>query len=99
MPINHALLITKEKREEIKEQERLASFPNLSSRQFWLAANEINITKDDVISACGEDEELVIIVKETTNFVRSDSVIDELAEILNIPVSQLDDLWLWAAGK
>lgn len=78
-------------------------YPSLTSRQFWLAASRINVTKADVLALVDamEDKEaavdLRIEVSETVNFQRTNPAVDELATLLGITAEQLDSLWVWAA--
>lgn len=78
--------------------------PDLTSRQFWLAALEIGITKktllDDVAKNYegAEAEYLSIEIRESSTFNRNHPLIEELAEINGLQSYQIDDLWLRAAS-
>lgn len=80
-------------------------FPTLTSRQFWLAAANIGITKTSVSATIDtlaltdiEKELMKIEMMESTSFERDHPDIASLAVALGIPPEQLDDLWLWGAS-
>lgn len=83
---------------ELTPEELRELMPELSSRQFWLAAYSVGVTKDDVIALCDGEQTLLIVVKESSVFVRSNPDIILLSEMMNITPEELDSLWLWAAG-
>lgn len=78
-------------------------YPDLSARQFWLAASRIGVTKGQVVSlveAMTDQEaaaDLLIEVNESSTFSRSSLTISDLSGLLNIASNEIDDLWLWAA--
>jgi len=78
-------------------EEQRENYPPLSSRQFWLTALSIGITKASILAAT-TDPEIEVVVNETTSFVRTDPAVSELATIMGVSETQLDSLWLWAAG-
>jgi hypothetical protein len=81
------------------------SLPELTSRQFWLAALEVGITKDGLISLLhdsydgNELEYLTTEIRESTSFRRDYPLISEIAILAGINEIQLDALWLRAAGN
>ncbi|SCW77021.1 hypothetical protein SAMN02927900_04752 [Rhizobium mongolense subsp. loessense] len=86
--------------EELRER-----MPKLTSRQFWLAAASIGITKASVTATVDSlalsdmDKEMMKIeLTEATTFERLHIAVLDLAEALAIPPEQLDALWVWAAG-
>lgn len=78
--------------------------PVLSSRQFWLAAADIGITKQSLLDSVAENytgmeaEMLSIEIRESTSFERDYPLVDELADIKGISREELDALWNWASG-
>jgi len=81
-----------------------AAFPLLTSRQFWLAAANIGITKSLVASTIEaldvsdvEKATLMVELMESTTFERLHYAVVDLATALSIPEQQLDDLWTWAS--
>lgn len=80
-----------------------ASFPDLTARQFWLAAIELGISKSSLSSLVSQNYEgrerdlLLVEIEEAGSFKRDYPLVSELAEISGISESQLDDLWLWAS--
>lgn len=81
-----------------------AQMPNLTARQFWMAAANINIDKDVIIATVKANMEdsverkIVLAELETSTFVRASETIAEIMAMLEIPDEQVDDLWSWAAG-
>ena len=85
-------------------EEIRAAMPPLTSRQFWLAANAIGVSKDHVLTQiatipdAAEREAMRIEAAETASFNRTHPAIDELAGAMGITPAQLDDLWTWGAA-
>lgn len=85
------------------EKERRAAIPALTSRQFWLAALEIGVTKESLLESINEEYSgaeraaLAIEVNESASFSRDYPLVSELAEMKGISESELDDLWQWAS--
>lgn len=85
-------------------EEIRAEMPALTSRQFWLAANAVGISKDAVLAQIAtiadpsEREALRIEAAETASFNRTHSAVDELATAMGVTPTQLDDLWTWGAA-
>lgn len=79
-------------------------FPDLTSRQFWLAALEAGVTKAGLISNVnsafsGPDLEYYLIeIKESTSFSRSNPMVDILSAMNGFSPSQIDDLWRRSAS-
>ena len=84
-------------------EEIRAMMPDLTARQFWMAAAMINIDKDVIIAAIkadvpdGVDRKMMIAELESGSFERTNITIVEVMGLMNIPAYQVDDLWLWAA--
>lgn len=101
--VNETLSFEQIKHDSAKEyasaEEMRESMPQLTSRQFWLAAFSVGITKQDILDACGDDEQLKVIVTESTNFFRLDDSVVLLSPLLGVSEEELDDLWMWAAGS
>jgi hypothetical protein len=80
-------------------------FPNISGRQLWLAAREIDIKKADVLALVeampdeAEADRLMIELTEPplSGYERTSPAFTTLAAMMNIPESQFDALWLHAA--
>ncbi|WLR91023.1 hypothetical protein [Shinella zoogloeoides] len=86
-------------------EEMRATFPLLTSRQFWLAAANIGVTKALVASTIEaldvsdvEKATLMVELMESTTFERLHYAVVDLANALNIPAQQLDDLWMWGSA-
>ncbi|MBD9511650.1 hypothetical protein IB265_33380 [Ensifer sp. ENS10] len=86
------------------EEELRAQMPTLSSRQFWLAALEIGITKTIVqnkIKTLGlaplEEARWSTELDEAKTFERTSQFLAELTGLFNIPPNELDVLWTWAS--
>ena len=88
------------------EQSR-ANMPNLSARQFWMAAMTIGVTKQICIGLATalpettpeeiQDKQFMLIeINDSTTFERSNPRIESLSTLLGITPVQLDSLWLWA---
>lgn len=82
-------------------------FPTLSSRQFWLAAHDVGVSKDGLFKHIeeeyGEDKKeeagrIILEISESSTFERDYPLVSELAEMTGISESELDALWLWAAS-
>ncbi|AYD00909.1 hypothetical protein [Neorhizobium sp. NCHU2750] len=86
------------------DEERRAMMPALSARQFWMAAANIDIDKDVIVSAIkanmadGVDRKMMIAELESGSFERTNPTIIDVMELMSIPAAQVDDLWIWAAG-
>lgn len=78
-------------------EEQRESYPHLTSRQFWLTALSIGVTKAQILAAT-TDPQIEVVVNETTSFVRTDPAVSDLAGIMGVTDVELDSLWLWAAG-
>ncbi|ARO29956.1 hypothetical protein NXC14_CH02007 [Rhizobium sp. NXC14] len=78
--------------------------PNLSPRQLWLAALEINTTKAQVMAQIGTITdaklratlEIELTEPPLQGYVRNSFAVERLREMMGIPVDQFDALWLWA---
>ena len=93
--------------EEINELQSFANltktYPTLTSRQFWLAAFSIGITKQSLIDAINQSNEtdkewLIIELSESTSFERTNPAIEVFSSLVGVPDEQLDTLWNWAAN-
>lgn len=88
----------------ITDDEKRAAMPDLSARQFWMAAASIDIDKDSIITtikanmADGVDRKMMIAELESSSFERVSPTIVDVMGMMNIPADQVDDLWTWAAG-
>lgn len=78
-------------------------YPALTARQFWMAAANIDVDKDVILTAIKNnmadsvERKMTIAELESGSFDRlNDTVIDIMA-MLDIPAEQVDNLWLWAA--
>lgn len=98
MPIDKSMMILPLTPEQELNSYR-ASMPPLTSRQFWLAAYEIGVTKESVKALCADDPTLMIVVDESSTLVRTDQDIITLSLAMGITPDQLDNLWEWAATK
>lgn len=98
------IIDTAEDKARRAEEERRAAIPALTSRQFWLAALEIGVTKESLLQSIqaeyggAEAAALAIEVNESASFSRHYPLVSELAEMKGIPENELDDLWLWASN-
>ncbi|OCP21880.1 hypothetical protein BC361_25260 [Ensifer sp. LC54] len=79
--------------------------PSLSSRQFWLAALEIGITKaivQDKIRSLGmaplDEARMITELIEATTFERTNPFLAELTGLFSLPPADLDILWTWASA-
>lgn len=80
-------------------------YPNLSPRQLWLAALEINLTKAQVMAdiATITDAKLRATLEiEMTEpplegYVHDSFAVEHLRTMVGVPVDQFNTLWLWAA--
>lgn len=85
------------------EERRRAAIPDLSSRQFWLTALELGVTKAGLLEKAREDyegddlENMLILIGESSTFSRHNPVVESLSAELGIPADNLDALWTWAA--
>ncbi|QQM14037.1 hypothetical protein [Rhizobium phage vB_RleA_TRX32-1] len=78
--------------------------PNLSPRQLWLGALEINLTKAQVMAQIGTIAdaklratlEIEMTEPPLEGFVRDSFAVERLRELMGIPSDQFDALWLWA---
>lgn len=79
-------------------------FPELTHRQFWLAAWDVGITKqsvkEKVLSSYPEEERdrVAMEVELTTTFSRNHPLVDELCVMSGLSPAELDALWVWAAS-
>ncbi len=80
------------------------TMPNLTSRQFWMAAASIDIDKNVLVNLIkavypeGVDRKMMIAELETSSFERNNVTVVELMELMEITPEQADDLWMWATG-
>ncbi|AGC35559.1 hypothetical protein RHEph01_gp049 [Rhizobium phage RHEph01] len=80
------------------------TLPNLSPRQLWLAALEINTTKAQVMAQIGTITdaklratlEIELTEPPPDGYVRDSFAVERLRDMMGIPVDQFDALWLWA---
>ena len=84
-------------------------FPPLTARQFWQAALVIGVREENLTTGIAnkdspfyiEDEEeresVLIDITKATSFTRDFPLLKKMAEVNNIPDTQLDTLWNWAA--
>ncbi len=85
-------------------EETRAMMPSLTSRQFWMAAANIDIDKDVIVTAIkaevpdGVDRKMMIAELESGSFERLNPTIIDVMDLMDIPAYQVDDLWIWAAG-
>lgn len=98
--------------EEVLERENhnvpdfLASayMPPLTSRQFWLTALEMGVTKSSLVEQVrthfngDEAEAMIIEVESATSFSRDYPLVQEMAEMSGIEPYQLDAMWMRAAS-
>lgn len=79
-------------------------FPTLTRRQLRLALLSIGVTSVDVeahiASVENETERAAAMIEweDASSYERSHPLIVEVAASLDLPVNQVDALWLWAAG-
>lgn len=101
---NEDVIVSKEKQEEEVRKSKIQSARVISSRQFWIAALEIGVTKDSILDEISEKYEgaeaeyLRIQVKESSSFYRDNEIVSELSGMIGIEPYQLDELWLRAAS-
>lgn len=88
----------------IKTPEQLREeMPALTSRQFWMAAANIDIDKDVLLIAIKADmpdsidRKMMIAELESSSFERTNPTVTDLMALMAIPPEQVDDLWVWAA--
>ncbi len=85
-------------------EEIRSGMPSLTSRQFWMAAANIDIDKDVIIAAIkaevpdGVDRKMMIAELESGSFERLNPTIIDVINLMDIPAYQVDSLWLWAAA-
>jgi hypothetical protein len=81
-------------------------YPNLSPRQLWLAALEVGITKAGLLAQIDtmEDEalkarlQIEITEPPLEGYVRTSFAVETLRQMVDIPVEQFNQLWIWAAS-
>lgn len=79
-------------------------FYDLSSRQFWLAAKQAGVTKEDLIAKAytkysKEEAELIELEINTTIYFKRDyPLVADLASAMSLSEVELDHLWTWAAS-
>jgi hypothetical protein len=72
-------------------------FPDLTSRQFWLAL-VLTGHYDDVKAAIElEGLETVVEAEKASTFERYHPLVINLSPVLELSEAQLNDLWLWAS--
>lgn len=87
----------------LSPEEIRAQMPALTSRQFWMAAANIDIDKDVIITAIkssmpdSTDRKMMIAELEASSFERTNPTVIDLMALLEIPAEQVDALWIWAA--
>ncbi|MBD8663140.1 hypothetical protein IFT59_07720 [Rhizobium sp. CFBP 8752] len=80
-----------------------AEMPALTSRQFWMAAANIDVDKDVIVAAIKAnvpdliDRKMTIAELEAGTFDRLNPSVTEIMAMLEIPAEQVDALWMWAA--
>lgn len=85
-------------------EEIRARMPNLTARQFWMAAANIDIDKDVLLTAIKAemedsiDRKMMIAELESSTFERLNPTVIDLMVLMDIPAEQVDSLWVWAAG-
>lgn len=98
-----SVIETEETREAAREETRRAAIPDLSSRQFWLTALELGVTKAGLLEKARADyegadlENMLILIGESSTFSRHNPIVESLSAELGIPADNLDSLWTWAA--
>jgi hypothetical protein len=79
-------------------------FPTLSRRQLRLGLLSIGVAADDVeaeiatIADAQERAAALIDWQDASAYERTHPLIAQVADALGLPESQVDALWLWAAG-
>lgn len=84
-------------------------YPTLTPRQLWLAAREISITKDQVLALIEampettpeeiDDKQVAMIeIMEAPSYKRDHPLVAMLSGLVGLTPTELDDLWIWAAG-
>lgn len=84
-------------------------FPTLTPRQLWLAARQISITKDQVLAIIDampettpeeiDDKQVARIeIMEAPSYKRDHPLVAMLSGLVGLTATELDDLWVWAAG-
>lgn len=80
-----------------------SEMPALTSRQFWMAAANIDVDKDVIVAAIkanlvdSVDRKMTIAELEASTFERLNPSVTEIMSMLEIPAEQVDDLWVWAS--
>jgi len=92
-----------------EDEEIPVSYPILTARQFWLAALELGITEQGLLSAIEDETNALYIADEieraaaaidiakAQNFRRDYPLVDEMAEAFGLSSIEMDALWAWAA--
>lgn len=87
------------------DEEKRAQMPSLTSRQFWMAAASINLSKTDIVAKVEAGMEdsvdrkvLIAEITESTTFIRTNPSVTDVMAFVGIPDDQLDTLWTWATG-
>ena len=84
--------------------EQRAMMPRLTSRQFWMAAANIDVDKDLLVTTIKTampdsiDRKMKIAELEASTFERLNPTVIDLMELMGIPADQVDALWIWAAS-
>lgn len=78
-------------------EELRAQMPPLTSRQIWLGAHSLGMSKADV-KANTDDPEILIEIEEATEFHRTYESVVMMSSIMGITPEQLDDVWMWWAS-
>ncbi len=77
--------------------------PPLTPRQLWIAALQAGVTKASVLEAIEavedpeEREYMRIEINEANAYSRHHPAVEKLAQMMAMPNSQIDALWVWAA--
>lgn len=84
--------------------EPVVVYPPLTPRRLWLGALALGVKKADIIATVEQipDQEkrdwLMIELTESTEFERAHPAMDEVRQMLGIPIDQFNTLWLWASN-
>lgn len=79
-------------------EEARANLPDLTPRQFLLAAYDIGVTEDMIAALIGADEIARIEWKHATSIKRSHPLVALLSFKMDLPPEQVDAMWVYAAS-
>ncbi len=89
----------------LTDEERRALMPSLTSRQFWMGAASINLSKADIVSTVEagmadtlDRKVLIAEITEASTFDRTNPSVADVMALVGLPDDQLDTLWTWASG-